>query len=271
MKKLSLEGLFHPGEHDNNDGHRFPRPMRTVGRDEFPYVDDAGETMSDDEIEEETGLGFGLYEFYKASSIKANDGVSLGKMIHRGGGHKGGKGKSWGNWITKASEEEPEEKAETRALPTDWFNNDEDSDLEEFDKYFGLDEVARVPRDTATKELAPVSTKQGFKNGIPSSGPNYTTQDDIDPEEEKRKIEGELGLSLESALIKVFKEWADSDWSRAAGSKKVKADKADLDFFDLMTSDHEFLMNTADEFREGQKRGKDEKKEEGKKKNRKGL
>ena len=260
MKKLSLEGLFHPGEHDNNDGHRFPRPVKTVGRDEFPYVDGAGETMSDEEIDAE--LGFNLQEFYKASSIKANDGVSIGKMIHRGGGHGGGKGKSFGNWVTKASEEDPEEKAETRALPSEWFNTDEGDDYEVFDDYFNIQEIARVPRETATKELAPVSTKQGWKNGIPSAAQNYTTQEDIDPEEEREKVESELGLSLESVMVSMMKEWADSDWSKAAASKKVKSQEADLDFFDKIQSTHDYMMNTEDEFRDEQKRGTDEIQEE---------
>lgn len=254
MKKLSLEGIFHPGEHDNDSGHRFSKPPRTVGRKEFPYVDDAGETMSDEEIDAE--LGFNLQEFYKAASVKANDGVSLGKMIHRGGGHGGGKGKSFGNWIQNEYEEDPEDIAKTRALPSEWLNNDND-DYEEFDDFYGLDEV-RVPRETATKELAPVSTQQPFINGVPASGVNYTTRDDIDPEEEKQKLERDVGLSLESVYKKIVREWADSDWSRSTFSKKVGSAENDLNFFDNIQSGNEYLMNTVEDFEDGQKEERDE-------------
>lgn len=262
MKKLTLEGFFHPGKHDNEE-HRFSRPMRTQGRNDFPYSFGPEEVMDDEEIDEELELeeSISLKEFYGIGKrMPGTDAMSYGRTQNSAGGHTGGKSsKGWqgAGKTPNHSEEDPVEEDENRAMPADWMNYDEEEDYEVFDDFYGLSEVMIGTRERATKEMGPASTKQPWKDGAPRDPLNLTTEDDVDEEEELEELQRDVGLSLEAALKEyssVLNVSADTSYSHAAGTKKQRGEYEDLEFFDKMEDSNPFLINTEEEFKEEERK-----------------
>lgn len=267
MKKMTLQEFFggpgpgYPGSHDSGGKHKFPRPYKTHGRNEFPYVEDAGEVMSDEEIEEELGLdeSLSLVEFYKAGkTMPGTDAMSYGKLQSSGGGFGGGKSSSGYQGAGKhpnSNDEDPVEADEAGAMPIEWMN-EPSADTEEFDEYFGITETIGM-RDRATKEGGPVSTKQPWKDGIPNSGPNYTTEDDVDEEVELDALEQEVGLSLRNTFDRVqesfIKEWADDDYGRHITTKKADGAEDDLEFWNNIEDGNPYYWTSEEEFKQTEK------------------
>lgn len=252
-----------PGSGINWKG-KFPRDPRIAGTDEFPYTNDAGETFSDEEIDKELELeSLSLVEFYKAGkTMPGTDAMSYGKQLSSGGGFGGGKNSSGWSGAGKypnENPEDPEEVDETSAIPTEWMNNHDD--YKEFDKYFDIQEAIGIgARERATKEGGPVSTKQPWKDGLPSSKPNYTTVPDIDEEQQKRNLEDELGLSLTNTFERVqeayLKEWADDDYQRYMSTKKAGREEVDLDFWENLENENPFYWTSDREFKKREKERK---------------
>lgn len=196
--------------------------------------------MTEEEISQETGL----FEFKLGTgpTMPAGDNLSRkGKMNSSSG--IGGKGsKSFGNFMNRSANEAPEE---VHAINIDYMNFDPEDEYKALDD-LSLAEAIRGAREIATKELGQISTKQPWANGIPTSEDEYSITAEEEPELD---LEKETGLSLESIM-----EYADTDWGRAAQSKKAQWEKADLGFLDdVMSSGNEYTMNSEEEFEENER------------------
>lgn len=256
MKKLSLESFFHPEIPSSANKHKFPNKIKKYGNT-FPYIldDKESEKMTDDEISQEIGLS----EFKLGRTMPNADNLSKGGKMNNSAGIGGKASKSFANYMQdKETDKVPED---VHALNIDYTNFDPQDEYEGVETYIAneslsLTEMVRGAREMATKEMAPVSTKQPWANGLPSHGNDYSITQDEEYENLK-SLEKEVGLSLESIL----REFADTDWERGAQSKKAFGEDEDIDFFENLEGDgHQFLMNSETEFRDTERKRKNEKK-----------
>lgn len=253
MKKLSLESIFSPEMPSKLNRHKSPLPSKIKGSNTFPYNDDGEEGFSEEEIESELGL----MEFGLGKRMPSADNLSIGKM--NGASQGAGKGsKGFANYLKGETQEIPSDAKAQNISRANSF--DEEHELDDLDQYLANESLSlmelRGAREIATKELAPVSTKQPFANGLPSFGdeednPFLITgkskeeerEEALEDEQIERDLKG-LRMSLESIM-----EWADSDWSSWAAAKKSHGPKDDLLFFDELENVNPYLMNSEEDFK----------------------
>lgn len=260
--KLKLLELFGPGwpgarpEGDNPDRTKVPQPINQGGLT-FPYEEDDGEdTLQDDEIKKELQLELKYWGSHGEQPIYQRPGYDI---------------KMKGNTTGDASVVKVHNPKGERALPIsmDQPGNPASEELESFDDWvsgaeeqrekgilptlgemFDLRESTRGARGlTYDDGSTPIVTADPWAGaGVPHQA---STKSFFDKKKrEKEEAEADVGLSLEGALKKLYKEYADTDWSR--GSQQ-RISRSDLEFFERAGEENPFLMNTTEEFEQNQK------------------
>lgn len=242
-----------PSPANKHHFYKQPRSKHTeyIPRSEkqFPYISPDDDIKSGIEAAEEGANSKkeelpeqSLKELFKFTQ-SANDNTSFLRPPTQGAGAMGAYGKSAENYGTYDVDRDENTDEEENEKKLSIYKDQQDSKLKR------IGEASGPGMRSRHTDVGPMSTKQGWANGIPT-------------EDEKDIISGMAAVDdyLDELEECLKEEYQDTAHSRLCMTKIAHGPLADTQFWDNVNKDNGYMMSSVEEFEKRNKRGKNEKK-----------